>query len=63
MPTRAAISLSAAAISSACARLSSAQGPAISESGNLLPKRTAPIVTVVLGASFWSTDSPSRAGP
>src|SRR5664280_1979867 len=51
MPTRAVISLSAAAISSACARLSSAQGPAISASGSVLPKRTAPIETVALG--FW----------
>ena len=40
-PERApAISFSADAISSACARLSSAHGPAISASGKALPKRT-----------------------
>src|ERR1700683_2527386 len=49
MPHRAAISLSADAVSKACARLSSTQGPAISASGSALPMRTLPIVTVELG--------------
>src|SRR5215467_1156194 len=50
MPTRAAISLSAPAISRACARLSSAHGPAIRASGRRLPKRTAPTATSELAA-------------
>src|ERR1051325_6050784 len=48
MPRRPAISLSAAAISSAWARLSSAHGPAIRASGSALPKRAAPIATTAL---------------
>src|ERR1700722_1011426 len=49
MPSRAAISFSAPAMSNACARLSSAHGPAISANGSLLPKRTLPTVTIGLG--------------
>src|SRR5262249_57390727 len=44
------MSLRAETISSACARPSSAQGPATSTSGRLLPKRAAPTATVALGA-------------
>src|SRR5213592_1457426 len=50
MPSLAAISLSAEAISSAWSRLSSAHGPAIRASGRALPKRVAPTATVALGA-------------
>src|SRR6185436_4360423 len=53
MPSLPVISLSAEAISSACARLSSAQGPAIRANGRSLPKRTLPTATVALG--FGST--------
>src|SRR6185312_6815560 len=60
MPTRPAISFSAAAISSACARLSIWQGPAISASGRVLPKRTAPMLTI--GFGFWLKGS-LAAGP
>src|SRR5580658_9614343 len=49
MPRRAAISLSADAISNACARLSSTHGPAIKASGSALPKRTLPTATAGLG--------------
>src|ERR1700730_1870383 len=49
MPSRAVMSLRAVAISSACARLSSAHGPAIKASGSLLPKRTLPTATVEFG--------------
>src|SRR5262249_38618977 len=49
-PTWPAMSLRAETISSACARPSSAQGPATSTSGRLLPKRAAPTATVALGA-------------
>src|SRR5262249_25450140 len=45
------MSLRAETISSACARPSSAQGPATSTSGRLLPKRAAPTATVALGAA------------
>src|SRR5712672_1036496 len=55
MPTRAAISLRALAISSACARLSSAHGPAISASGSRLPKRTLPTATTEWGAGSTLT--------
>ncbi len=55
MPARAAISFSAEAISSACARLSSWHGPAISASGNALPKRTFPTLTIGLGADIGPT--------
>src|SRR5712675_407049 len=63
MPTRAAISLRALAISSACARLSSAHGPAISASGSRLPKRTAPTATTEWGAgsTLMVTGSSRRA--
>src|SRR4051794_23525774 len=47
----AAISFSAEAISSACARLSIWQGPAISASGKALPKRALRTSTVALGRS------------
>src|SRR5579872_2080083 len=49
MPHRAAMSLSAPAMSRACARLSSTQGPAISTSGNALPNRALPTATTELG--------------
>src|ERR1044072_1193879 len=49
MPSRPAISFKADAISSACARLSSWHGPAISANGSALPKRALPIVTTGLG--------------
>ena len=48
------ISFSASAVSSACARLSSAQGPAISASGKSLPKRAAPTATTGLGVGFMA---------
>src|SRR6187551_68797 len=49
MPRRPAISLRACAVSSACARLSSTQGPAIIASGKPLPKRAFPAATTGLG--------------
>src|SRR3954451_6797099 len=54
MPTfsRAAISFSADATSSACARLSSWQGPAMIEIGSALPNLTAPAATT--GAAVMS---------
>src|SRR5450631_4384478 len=55
MPSRAAISLSAAAISRAWPRLSSAHGPAISANGRSLPKRTAPAATTEFGEGVSST--------
>src|SRR5208337_1419039 len=54
MPSLAVISTSAALISSACARFSSAQGPAIKTSGRSLPRVMSPIVTwrgVIAGSS------------
>src|SRR6202035_1864570 len=53
MPSRAVMSLSAAAMSKACARLSSAHGPAIKASGRLLPKRTLPTATMAFGSAFF----------
>ena len=50
-----AISFSAEAISSACARDSSAQGPAIRASGRPLPKRAAPMVTIELGTGVTAS--------
>src|SRR5262249_37244781 len=50
IPALPAVSLRAEAISNACSRLSRAQGPAISASGRVLPKRAVPIVTIGLGA-------------
>ena len=61
MPAAPAISFSADAISSACARLSSAHGPAISASGSALPKRTLPIATTELGRT-WSDHACPHAG-
>ena len=55
-----AISFSAAAISSACARLSSWHGPAISASGSALPKRTLPTVTTGFGADMPDLAQPCR---
>src|SRR5580693_7501607 len=52
MPSRAVMSLSAAAMSKACARLSSTHGPAIRTSGRLLPKRTLPTATTAFGSAF-----------
>src|SRR5262249_614610 len=77
MPSLPAISLSAAAISSAWSRLSSAQGPAISASGSALPKRVAPTATTALGAGStamfilggpcagtpWGSTEPLRSAP
>src|SRR5580698_346305 len=51
-PAFAAISFSADAISNACARLSSAQGPAMIASGRLLPIFTEPTVTTGLGSAI-----------
>src|SRR5690242_15736421 len=50
---RAAISFSAEATSSPWARLSSWHGPAITDSGRLLPNRTEPMVTTG-AAELWS---------
>src|SRR5580704_3426847 len=52
MPSRAVMSLSAPATSKACARLSSAHGPAIRASGRLLPKRTLPTATTGFGSAL-----------
>src|SRR5215471_8304006 len=49
MPILLVISFSAEAISSACARLSSAQGPAISAIGRVLPKDARPTLTIGFG--------------
>ena len=51
IPSRAAMSTSAEAVSSACIRLSSTQGPAIRASGNELLNRTRPTVTMELSAA------------
>src|SRR5207248_7797606 len=50
IPSLRLISLRAAAVSSACSRLSSAQGPAMSANGSALPNRTPPTVTAAFGA-------------
>src|SRR4051812_26218207 len=50
MPTRAATSFSADAISSACARLSSWQGPAINVNGKALPNLAEPALTIGFGS-------------
>src|SRR5258708_1647257 len=52
MLSRAVMSLSAAAMSKAWARLSSAHGPAIRASGKLLPKRTLPTATTGFGSAL-----------
>src|SRR3984885_15914188 len=62
MLSRAAISLSAAAMSKACARLSSAHGPAIRASGRLLPKRTLPTVTMAFGSAFFDVIARDHEG-
>src|ERR1700733_3188012 len=62
MLSRAAISLSAAAMSKACARLSSAPGPAIRASGRLLPKRTLPTVTMAFGSAFFDVIARDHEG-
>src|ERR1700722_12171054 len=49
MPSLAVSSLSAPAISNAWPRLSSTHGPAMSASGNSLPKRALPTATTTLG--------------
>src|SRR6516164_214347 len=58
------MSLSAQAISKAWSRLSSAQGPAISASGSLLPNRMPPTATTGLGAgsqqTFMAADHATR---
>src|SRR5580693_10422061 len=63
MPRRAAISLSAPAMSKAWVRLSSTHGPAISASGKALPNRALPMVTVELGLAaitFIAADHEGR---
>src|ERR1700676_3498336 len=62
MPSRAVISLSAAAMSKACARLSSAHGPAIKASGGLLPKRTFPTATTAFGSAFFGVIAGDHEG-
>src|SRR6266851_8455804 len=52
MLSRPAISFSAAATSSACARLSSWHGPAMIEIGSSLPNLTGPAVTTVAAEIF-----------
>src|SRR5258708_32016311 len=62
MPSRAVMSLSAAAISKACARLSSAHGPAIRASGRSLPKRTLPTATTAFGSAFFGVIAGDHEG-
>src|SRR5580704_5695889 len=62
MLNRAAISFSAAAISKACARLSSAHGPAIKASGSLLPKRTLPTATTAFGPAVFGVMAGDHEG-
>src|SRR5580704_9749441 len=62
MLSRAAISLSAAAMSKAWARLSSTHGPAISASGRLLPKRTFPTATTAFGSAFFGVIAGDHEG-
>src|SRR5580658_2247860 len=62
MPSRAVMSLSAAAMSKACARLSSAHGPAIRASGRLLPKRTLPTATTAFGSAFFGVIAGDHEG-
>src|SRR6476661_3272031 len=62
MPSLAAISFSAEAISSACARLSIWQGPANTAIGRSLANVTLPIVTAALGfAESLMTSTIARA--
>src|SRR5882762_4248840 len=63
MFSRAAISLSADATSSACARLSSWQGPAMIEIGRSLPNLTLPAVTTGAAAMLAFKLFPLLAGP
>src|SRR5579862_1648098 len=63
MPSRAAISISEPAISKACARLSSAHGPAISANGSLLPKRTLPTATMGFGLTVMGVLAGNHEGP
>src|SRR5580693_9036926 len=66
MPSRAATSFSAPAMSKACARLSSTHGPAIRASGRSLPKRTLPMLTTAFGAvgcGFMAGDHEGQGGP
>src|SRR5580700_259560 len=56
------MSLSAAAMSNACARLSSAHGPAIKASGRLLPKRTLPTATTAFGSAFFGVIAGDHEG-
>src|ERR1700682_1937282 len=62
MPSRAVMSLSAAAISKAWARLSSAHGPAIKVSGSLLPKRTLPTATTAFGSAVFGVMAGDHEG-
>src|SRR5580700_9430276 len=62
MPSRAVMSLSAAAMSKACARLSSTHGPAIRASGRLLPKRTLPTATTAFGSAFFGVIASDHEG-
>src|SRR3954471_8597402 len=63
MFSRAAISFSAEATSSACARLSSWQGPAIIEIGRSLPNLTLPAVTTGAAATLAFKRFPLLGGP
>src|ERR1700724_3915881 len=62
MLNRAAISFSAAAMSRAWARLSSAHGPAIKVSGSLLPKRTLPTATTAFGSAVFGVMAGDHEG-
>src|ERR1700689_1227765 len=62
MPSRAVMSLSAAAMSKACARLSSTHGPAIRASGRLLPNRTLPMATTAFGLAFFGVIAGDHEG-
>src|SRR5688500_16185383 len=62
MPSLAEMSFSAVAISNACARLSSAHGPAITANGSALPNLTEPAVTTG-AASVTKLSLPESGGP
>src|ERR1700686_1950269 len=67
MLSRAAISFSAEATPSACARLSSWHGPAMIEIGRSLPNLTAPAVTIgaaeMLALKGFPSSGADHAGP
>src|ERR1700735_2127156 len=62
MLSRAVMSLSAPATSKACARLSSAHGPAIRASGRVLPQRTLPTATTAFGSAFFGVIAGDHEG-